>query len=188
MQDHTSGSALRMQRHGGTGSCLQVPSACSSAAWPRTCCGSASQRGAADARHLPKDTSKTVVAAEARRAPRTSVPRARARFGSELRSICVSEAEAWTHARAGSPLHTILALGALKRASECQVNCVWGTVLRIGAWGWGGGWGVRPTTVPYRVWNQSGFPDHFHRPLDHTSTKRIKKGPNTSLIPVNGKH
>ena len=164
MQDHTSGSALRMQQHGGTGSCLQVPSACSSAAWPRTCCGSASQRGAADARHLPKDASKTVVAAEARRAPRTSVPRARARFGSELRSICVSEAEAWTHARAGSPLHIILALGALKRASECQVNCVWGTVLRIGAWGWGGDGGSDRrrfhTGSGIKVVSQTTFTDH----------------------------
>ena len=39
--------------------------------------------------------------------PRTS--RRRTRFGSELRSICISEAENLAHARAGSPLHIMLA-------------------------------------------------------------------------------
>ena len=41
-----------------------------------------------------------------------------ARFGSELRCICVSEAEAWTHAREGSPLHISLAWGAPQRYYE----------------------------------------------------------------------
>ena len=54
--------------------------------------------------------------------PAPAPAHAGARFGSELRSICVSEAEAWTHVRAGSPLHNSLAWGALKRDLSDHVD------------------------------------------------------------------
>ena len=42
------------------------------------------------------------------------------RFGSELRSICISEAEVRTYVRTGSALHINMAVGALKCAYDCQ--------------------------------------------------------------------
>ena len=50
--------------------------------------------------------------------PAAAPARAGARFGSELRSICVSEADTWTHIRAASPLHISLALSAPQRDYE----------------------------------------------------------------------
>ena len=40
---------------------------------------------------------------------------------------------------------------------------------------------LRPLTGEESKW----FSDHFRRPLDHTSLKRIKKPSQTSFIPVN---
>ena len=51
--------------------------------------------------------------------------RAGARFGSELRSICVSEAETCTHIRAASPLHISLALSAPQRDMSGPVKTLY---------------------------------------------------------------
>ena len=84
-------------------------------------------------------------ARRAARAPLDVVRAPGARFGSELRSICVSEAEAWTHTECDFPLHIALPLGALLCASEhrYQVECGWRSSAvspvcfgHFGGWGW----------------------------------------------------